>query len=72
MKGGFAVGCYLFTQALLLLRFLTMTTAGIRRIIASAAAGYFTAQTTGVKPHLTAVFSDSCSAMKAAAGGETR
>ena len=49
-----------------------MTTAGIRRINASAAAGYFTAQTTGVNPHRTAVFSDSCSAMKAAAGGDTR
>ena len=66
------LACYLFTQTLLLLRFLTMTPAGSRRTKASAAAGYFTAPTMGVSPHLTAVFSDSCSAIKAAAGGDTR
>lgn len=49
-----------------------MTAAGINKIIASVADGYFTAQTTGISPHLTAVLSDSCSAMKAAAGGDTR
>lgn len=49
-----------------------MTTAGTRRIIANAAAGYFTAPTMGVNDRRTAVFSDSCSAMKAAMGGDMR
>jgi len=62
--------CFLYTQTLLLRRFLTTTT-GISAMTASAATGCFKAPTMGVRPHRAAVLRASCSAMKAAAGGDT-
>ena len=52
--------------------FLKTSAGGKETMNRIAAQGYFAAKTTGVNPHRTAAFSVSCSAIKAATGGETR